>query len=123
MSRHKLTPEELDQLEWLVEHREIDDITEEMRAACESIVPPIVETMLDLVSRVEPEYQEKVRGSIVLAGGGSQIPRLAETLEAGLADVGGGHVTAVKDPIFAGSKGSLAIALDAPESDWEKLPG
>ena len=37
------------------------DITAEMRAACESIVPPIVETMLDLLPRVEPEFQERVR--------------------------------------------------------------
>jgi hypothetical protein len=25
--------------------------------------------------------------------------------------------------VFAGSNGSLAVAADAPESDWEKLPG
>lgn len=99
------------------------DITSEMRRACESLVAPVVETMLDLVSRVEPEYQEKVRRNVILAGGGSQIPRLAETLAAGLAEAGGGDVTAVKDPVFAGSNGGLAIALDAPESDWETLPG
>jgi len=99
------------------------DITADMRRACESLLPPIVETMLDLVSRVDPEYQEKVRRNVILAGGGSQIPRLSEALEGALADVGGGHVRAVEDPVFAGSKGSLAIALDAPESDWERLPG
>ena len=37
------------------------DITAEMRRACESLLPPIVETMLDLISKVEPEYQENVR--------------------------------------------------------------
>jgi rod shape-determining protein MreB len=99
------------------------DITSEMRRACESLVAPIVETMLDLVSRVEPEYQEKVRQNVILAGGGSQIPHLAKTLEAAFADVGGGRVTAVEDPVYAGSNGSLAIALDAADSDWEKLPG
>ncbi len=99
------------------------DITAEMRRACESLVAPIVETMLDLVSRVEPEYQERVRQNVILAGGGSQIPQLAKTLEVAFADLGGGRVTAVEDPVFAGSNGSLAIALDAAESDWEKLPG
>ena len=99
------------------------DITAEMRRACESLVAPIVETMLDLASRVEPEYQEKVRNHVILAGGGSQIPGLGQALQAAFADVGGGDVTVVKDPVFAGSNGSLAIALDAPESDWEKLPG
>jgi len=99
------------------------DITTEMRRACESLLPPIFETMLDLISRVDPDYQEKVRHNVILAGGGSQIPRLTEALEAALAQVGGGHVRAVADPVFAGSNGSLAIALDAPESDWERLPG
>lgn len=97
------------------------DITAEMRKACESLLPPIIETMLDLISRVDPEYQEKVRNNVILAGGGSLIPGLPEALEAALFDVGGGKVRAVKDPVFAGSNGSLAIALDAPESDWEKL--
>ena len=32
MSRDKLTPDELDQLEWLLDHNAIEDITEEMRA-------------------------------------------------------------------------------------------
>jgi len=32
-------------------------------------------------------------------------------------------VTAVKDPVFVGSEGGLALAKDAPKSDWEKLPG
>ncbi len=99
------------------------DITSEMRRACESLIPPIVETMLDLVSRVDPEYQEKVRANVILAGGGSLIPRLPATLEAALTDVGGGRVRKVDDPVFAGSKGSLSIALDAPDSDWDKLPG
>jgi len=29
----------------------------------------------------------------------------------------------VDDPVFAGSNGGLAIALDAPETDWESLAG
>ena len=38
-----------------------------------------------------------------------------------LVEVGGGKVTIVDDPVFAGANGGLAIALDADESDWEKL--
>ena len=67
------------------------DITNEIRAACESLVPPVSETMLELVSRVEPEYQEKVRYNITLAGGGSQIFGLGETLEQALVEMGGGR--------------------------------
>ena len=97
------------------------DITAEMRRACESLLGPISETMLDLISRVEPEYQEDVRKNVILAGGGSQIPGLAEALEGVLEELGGGRVRAVDDPVFAGSNGGLAIALDAPETDWESL--
>ena len=97
------------------------DITDEMRAACESIVPPICETMMDLIARVEPEYQAKVRNNVILAGGTSLIPGLPELLDRALAELGGGRTTVVKDPIFAGSDGGLAIARDATSADWEKL--
>ena len=97
------------------------DITQDMRQACESILPPMVESMLDLLSRVQPEYQEKVRNNIVLSGGTGLIRGLGPRLEQELQVVGGGKVRVVKDPIFVGSDGGLAIATDAPDSDWEKL--
>jgi rod shape-determining protein MreB len=97
------------------------DITDEMRAACESIVAPICETMMDLMARVEPEYQEKVRHNVILAGGTSLIPGLPEVLDRALSELGGGRSTVVKDPIFAGSDGGLAIARDATTADWERL--
>lgn len=97
------------------------DITEEMRMACSSLVAPVVEAMLDLVSRVEPEYQAKVRNNIILTGGSSLISGLGATLQEALLDVGGGKVRVVKDPAFVGADGGLAIATDAPDSDWETL--
>lgn len=99
------------------------EITAEMKKACESLVGPVAETMLDLLSRVDPEYQQRVRSNVVLAGGGSQIPGFAAALERTLEEVGGGRVRAVEDPLFAGASGSLAIAADAPEGDWERLAG
>jgi len=97
------------------------DITDELRAACEALVPPIVETMIDLLSRVEPEFQAKVRDNIILSGGGGLIRGLDEKLVQALKEVGGGRVRVVKDPVYVGSDGGLAIAGDAPETDWEKL--
>lgn len=97
------------------------DITNEMRLACESILPPLVESMLDLLSRVQPEYQERVRNNVVLSGGTGLIRGLGQRLEQELQAVGGGKVRVVKDPIFVGSDGGLAIAVDAPDSDWERL--
>jgi rod shape-determining protein MreB len=99
------------------------DITEPMKEACESMLPPLVESMFDLLSRVDPEYQETVRNNVVVSGGTGLIRGLGPRLEQELAPIGGGKVRVVKDPIYIGSDGGLAIALDAPESDWEKLAG
>jgi rod shape-determining protein MreB len=97
------------------------DITNEMRSACESLVPPVTETMLELIAHVEPEFQERVRQNVILAGGSSLIAGLLDRLQQGLAEVGGGQVRRVAEPTFAGSDGGLAIALDALETDWELL--
>jgi rod shape-determining protein MreB len=97
------------------------DITAEMKAACESLVPPIVETMFALLAEVEPEFQERVRKSITVAGGGGLIRHLGPKLQCALDKVGGGIVKVVEDPTYAGSDGCLSIAKDAPEADWDKL--
>jgi len=97
------------------------DITNEIKAACETLLGPTVETMLDLLSRVEPEFQERVRSNIILSGGGGLIRNLPRALEDALRQVGGGKVTYMEDPVFVGSDGGLALALDAPDSDWERL--
>ena len=97
------------------------DITAEMQAACESLLPPIVETMLDLLSRVEPEFQERVRNNIILSGGGGLIRGLPEALETALrsgrrregALHGGSGVHRIRR--------RPGLATDAPEGDWEKL--
>lgn len=99
------------------------DITNEMKTACEALLPPVAETMLDLLSKVEPEFQERVRHNILLAGGTALIQGMPQALEKVLADVGGGRVRVVEDPVYAGSDGGLAVALDAPESAWERLAG
>ena len=46
---------------------------------------------------------------------------IAERGEGHLRAMGGGKIHNVKDPVYDGSDGCLAIAMDAPESDWEKL--
>ena len=97
------------------------DITNEMKAACETLLGPTIETMLDLLSRVEPEFQERVRNNIILSGGGGLIRNLPQSLEAALKQVGGGRVRYMEDPVLTGSDGGLALAMDAPDSDWEKL--
>jgi rod shape-determining protein MreB len=97
------------------------DITAEMRTACESLVPPMVETMYALLAEVEPEFQERVRRNITIAGGGGLIRNLGPKIQCALEKVGGGAVTVVEDPTFVGSDGCLAIGRDAPDTDWDKL--
>jgi rod shape-determining protein MreB and related proteins len=97
------------------------DITAEMKTACESLVPPVVETMFALLAEVEPEFQERVRRNIIVAGGGGLIRNLGPRLQCALEKVGGGVVKTVEDPTFVGANGCLSIAGDAPDADWDKL--
>jgi len=99
------------------------DVTEPMRQACESLLPPVIETMFDLLSRVDPEYQERVRHNVILAGGSALVRGLDKRLEAELGQLGGGKVRRVDDPVFAGSDGGLSIAVEAPDEDWDRLAG
>lgn len=99
------------------------DITEHMRQACESILEPLTETMMDLVPRIEPEFQEIVRNNVILSGGSSLLSGLRASLQEALKSMGGGKVRNVKDPVYDGSDGCLALAADAPDSDWDRLGG
>jgi len=99
------------------------DITDEMRTACEGLIAPVSETMIDLIAATETEYQEKVRQNIILAGGSSAIRGFAARLTEELKEYGGGRIRVVEDPLFAGCDGGLALAIDAPSADWEKLSG
>ncbi len=95
------------------------DITDEMRRACESILPAVVETTAEMIARFDPEYQDTLRRNIVLAGGGSQIRGLARYVERELSAYGPSKVKAVEDPLFAGADGCLALARDMPREYWE----
>lgn len=100
-----------------VQHNVADDL----RESCESILPPIVETVVDLISRYEPEFQEQVRRNVYLAGGGSQIDGFDKALEDALTEYGTFKISKVKDPLFAGADGALALAKDMPEEYWEEM--
>lgn len=97
------------------------DATEPMRAACESLLPAVRETMLDLISRVQPEYQDKVRNNVILSGGSGLIRGFGLALQEALEEVGGGRVRVVADPLHVGADGGLALAMDAPPSEWDKV--
>ncbi len=98
------------------------DITSAINQACSGLVPPVAETLLDLIASIDPDYQEQVRQSVILAGGTAALPGLTSALEKAMAPYGGGAVQLAEDPLYQGAKGGLALAQDAPRSDWEKLP-
>jgi len=100
------------------------DITKEMREACFSLVPPIVEALGRLVASFDPEFQEVLRNNVLLGGGGSQIRGLADSISEYMEEhLGGGSVRPVEEPIYGGANGALAISKDMPAEYWNQLNG
>ena len=99
----------------------VHDITEQVKRSCESIMPPMVETLTEMIARVDPEYQKKIRNNIVLAGCGSQIRGISDYIKNELKEYGASQITTVNDPLFAGANGALALAQEMPKKYWKKL--
>lgn len=97
------------------------DIKNEVKRACESILPALTETTTEMIARFDPEFQVRIKNNIVLAGGGSLIRGLKEYLQDALKEYGPCRVTCVEDPLFSGSNGALKLAKDMPAGYWEEL--
>jgi rod shape-determining protein MreB len=99
----------------------VHDITEEIKRACESILPAMVESTLELIAKFDPEYQDAIRENIILAGGGSQIRGLAEYFEEAIGEYGPTKVRVVEDSLYGGADGALELAKEMPEEYWTEL--
>ena len=97
------------------------DITSELKQACEILIPPIVEGIRKLVSSFNPEFQEKLRNNILLSGGGGMLDGLNKRIEDDMKVIGGGRVTTVEEPLYAGADGALRLAMDMPGEYWQQL--
>ena len=98
------------------------DVTKELRDACQGIVGPIVEGLKKLVATFDPEFQERLKNRVLLAGGGSQIKALDLAIEREMhKQLGGGKVMRTEEPVYGGANGALKIAHDMPAEYWEKL--
>jgi rod shape-determining protein MreB len=98
------------------------DITDELRDACRLIVPPIVDGLGKLIATFDPEFQQRLKDRVLLAGGGSQIKGLDTAIEREMHErLGGGRVVRIEEPIYGGANGALKIAHDMPGEYWEKL--
>ncbi|MHC4807283.1 MAG: rod shape-determining protein, partial [Planctomycetota bacterium] len=99
------------------------DITDELRTACRSIVPGIIDSVARLLATYDPEFQETIRSNVILAGGGSQMIGLPTLIDQGMNELGGGRVTRVEEPVFAGANGALKMAKRMPRRFWKVLRG
>ncbi|HUV40669.1 MAG TPA: MamK family actin-like protein [Sedimentisphaerales bacterium] len=97
------------------------DITGELRTACRSIVPGIINSIGRLIATYDPEFQEGIRSNVILAGGGSQMTGLKTLIEQGMNELGGGRVTCAEEPVFAGANGALKMAQRMPRHFWQLL--
>ncbi len=97
------------------------DITKHLSEACSILIQPILKGIHDLVASFNPEFQERIRNNIILSGGGGMLDGLTLKIQEGLDMVGGGHVTHVEEPMYAGATGALQLAEDMPAEFWERL--
>ncbi len=98
------------------------EVSRQVREACRSIIPPMLEDMQKLIGSFDPDFQSILKRNVLLGGGGSQIRGLGSAIEKAMIDLfGEGRVTSVPEPVYAGANGSLKIAHDMPAEFWEKL--
>jgi rod shape-determining protein MreB len=97
------------------------DITAELKQSCDILIAPIVEGIRRLVSSFNPEFQERLRSNVILSGGGGLLDGLNKRIEDAMHSIGGGHVTVVEEPLYAGANGALQLALDMPGEYWQQL--
>ncbi|MBI4570076.1 MAG: rod shape-determining protein [Planctomycetes bacterium] len=97
------------------------EVSKELRQACNTIIPSMIENLFGLISSFDPDFQAHLRNNVILAGGGSQMIGLRQQLEAALQELGGGSVTAVDEPTYAGANGALKLAHDMPAEYWQQL--
>ncbi len=97
------------------------NITDEIKKSCESILPPMLETIVEMIAKFDPEYQNKIRNNIVIAGCGSRIKGIPDFIADALQDYGPVQVKLVDDPLFAGAAGALTLAQEMPREYWNKL--
>jgi rod shape-determining protein MreB len=97
------------------------DITSSIQKSCESIVADIVESVKQLICSFDPEFQADLKQNILLAGGGSLIRNLDHYLEEALAVLGKVVVQKVPNPIEAGARGALVLAMDLTDDYWRGL--
>jgi rod shape-determining protein MreB len=98
------------------------DLTDAIQHACSILIPPIIQGLQKLISTFDPEFQQKLKNRVLLAGGGSLIKGLDSAIEKTMRErLGSGKVIRIEEPIYGGANGALKIAHDMPAEFWEQL--
>ena len=97
------------------------DISSCIQKSCEMIVDDIADSARKLISTFDPEFQPELKQNIILAGGGSLIHNLDVYLTQKLNMLGKINIKKVANPIEAGARGALALAMDVTDDYWRGL--
>lgn len=98
------------------------DLTDQVRQACSVLIDPIIRGLHKLISSFDPEFQNRLKNRVLLAGGGSMVKGLDSAVERAMKErLGGGKVIRIEEPIYGGANGALKIAHDMPAEFWEQL--
>lgn len=97
------------------------DITDILRESCLKLTDPICKAIQELVGTFDPDFQERLRNNIIIAGGGSRLKGIDRAVEKSLQEYGGGTANTVQDAEYCGSVGALKMCMEMPEEYWEKI--
>lgn len=97
------------------------DLTEVLLESCLKLTQPISQAVQQLVGSFDPDFQERLRNNIIIAGGGSRLKGLDLAVENSLQAYGGGEAQCVQDAEYCGTEGALKMSQEMPEEFWEQL--
>ena len=97
------------------------DLSEEIRLACELIIPDLLEHLTTLVRKFDPEVQHEVLENIFISGGGSAIRGIDEVIAWHLVEYGDVDVQCIDPDGFTGARGALKLAMDLPTDVWHQV--
>lgn len=99
------------------------DVTRQLNAACQTIVPGIAEALLETVGKFDRDFQKSLFNNILVGGGGGQLKGLDHQIVKTLKPYGVAKVTQLNDSVFAGANGSLKLATNMPTEYWQQIVG
>jgi rod shape-determining protein MreB len=101
--------------------KQVVDIGDLVRDACESAMPHIVQGIKNVVATADPEYQPILRNNIIISGGGSLIDGIAGRIADELSDIGDVNVWCCDDPVIQVATGALKLAQIMPDEQFTSI--